>query len=36
MLTKEDKEELWKVFPELETERLYLIRLTENNIPDLL
>ena len=36
MLTKEDKEELWKVFPELETERLYLVRLTENNIPDLL
>lgn len=36
MLTKDEKEELWKVFPELETERLYLVRLTEENIPELL
>ena len=36
MLTKDDKEELWNEFPELETERLYLVRLTENIISDLL
>jgi ribosomal-protein-alanine N-acetyltransferase len=36
MLTKHAKEELWKVFPELETKRLFLVRLTEKNIPELL
>jgi ribosomal-protein-alanine N-acetyltransferase len=36
MLTKDAKEELWKVFPELETRRLFLVRLTEKKIPELL
>lgn len=36
MLAKDEKEELWKVFPQLETERLYLVQLTEDNISELL